>query len=216
MRRAAGCPSSRTPTRWRSSPLGRDGEHAAAVRRPVRGPHVARELRELRRLAAESGSTHGCSRLMDEHLFVQVARLERAARRHRCESGGGASKVFGEALGRLYGEKYGLEVVCVRIGSFAERPRRVRQLSTWLSPRGCLALFRCCIDAPVVGFTVVYGVSANSRSWLRDDSAASLGYRPKDSAEEFSAQFEEPPPAARSRPADRLQGGSYVEKDPGR
>jgi uronate dehydrogenase len=128
----------------------------------------------------------------------------------------GVSKVFGEALGRLYAEKYGLEVVCLRIGSFAERPKRPRHLSLWLSPRDCLQLVRCGLDAPAVGFTVVYGVSANTRSWWKDDAAASLGYHPQDNAEEFAAQIKERPTRAPSRPADRLQGGSFVEKHPGR
>jgi uronate dehydrogenase len=128
----------------------------------------------------------------------------------------GVSKVFGEALGRLYADKYGLEVVCLRIGSFAERPTTPRQLSTWLSPRDCVELVRRCLDAPAVGFTVVYGVSANTRSWWKDDAAASLGYRAQDNAEEFAAHVEEPPPGAPSRLADRLQGGSFVENDPNR
>jgi uronate dehydrogenase len=128
----------------------------------------------------------------------------------------GVSKVFGEALGRLYADKYGLEVACLRIGSFAERPTRPRHLSTWLSPRDCLQLVRCCLDAPALGFTVVYGVSANNRSWWKDDAAASLGYRPQDNAEEFAAQLEQPEPEAATRLADRLQGGSFVEGDPSR
>ena len=129
----------------------------------------------------------------------------------------GVSKAFGEALGRLYAEKYGLEVVCLRIGSFAERPATPRQLSTWLSPRDCIQLVRCSLEAPAVGFTVVYGVSANARSWWKDDAAASLGYQPQDNAEEFAGQVEEPPPpGAPSRLADRLQGGSFVEIDPSR
>jgi uronate dehydrogenase len=126
----------------------------------------------------------------------------------------GVSKAFGEALGRLYADKYGLEVVCLRIGSFAERPTTPRQLSIWLSPRDCVQLVRCCLDGPAVDFAVVYGVSANTRSWWKDDAAARLGYRPQDNAEEFAAQIEEPSPGAPSRLADRLQGGSFVEADP--
>jgi uronate dehydrogenase len=126
------------------------------------------------------------------------------------------SKVFGEALGRLYAEKYGLQVVCLRIGSFSERPTRPRQLSIWLSPRDCLQLVRCCLDAPAVGFTVVYGVSANSRSWWKDEAAATLGYRPQDDAEAFAGQLEEAEVEAATRRGDRLQGGSFVERDPSR
>jgi len=123
----------------------------------------------------------------------------------------GVSKAFGEVLGRLYADKYGLEVVCLRLGSFAERPTTLRQLSIWLSPRDCTQLVRCCLDAPAVRFKVVYGVSANTRNWWKDDAAGTLGYRPQDNAEEFAAQVEEPPPGASPRLADRLQGGSFVE-----
>jgi len=127
----------------------------------------------------------------------------------------GVSKVFGEALGRLYADKYGLEVVCLRIGSFGERPTRPRQLSTWLSPRDCVQLVRCSLDAPAVGFTVVYGVSANSGRWWTDEAAARLGYRPEDDAEAFAGQIDGPE-AAPTGLADRLQGGSFVERDPSR
>ncbi len=126
----------------------------------------------------------------------------------------GVSKAFGEALGRLYVDKYGLEVVCLRIGTFAERPTRPRHLSTWLSPRDCVRLVRCSLEAPDVGFTVVYGVSANTRRWWTDDAAERLGYRPEDDAEVFAAHVEEPPDADPPRRADLLQGGSFVEDDP--
>ena len=36
----------------------------------------------------------------------------------------GATKVFGEAVGRLYADKWGMEVVCLRIGAFGERRNR--------------------------------------------------------------------------------------------
>ena len=47
----------------------------------------------------------------------------------------GASKVWGEALGRLYVDKFGLEVVCLRIGSFQPRPRERRELADLAQPR---------------------------------------------------------------------------------
>src|SRR5262245_40008658 len=73
----------------------------------------------------------------------------------------GATKAFGEALGRLYADKFGLEVICVRIGSFEERPSESRHLTTWLSPGDAVRLFTACLDAPDVGYEVIYGVSAN-------------------------------------------------------
>ena len=39
-----------------------------------------------------------------------------------------------EGLGSLYADRYGLDVVCLRIGSAFPEPTTTRQLSTWLSP----------------------------------------------------------------------------------
>ena len=46
----------------------------------------------------------------------------------------GVSKVFGEALGSLYADKFGLEVVVLRIGAFAEEPPENEARPMWLSP----------------------------------------------------------------------------------
>jgi uronate dehydrogenase len=43
----------------------------------------------------------------------------------------GTSKVFGEALGHLYHDKWGIETVSMRIGGFRVAPEDERQLSTW-------------------------------------------------------------------------------------
>ena len=63
----------------------------------------------------------------------------------------GVSKAFGENLGRLYADKHGLEVVCVRIGTLADCPTAPRHLSTWLSPRDAVELFYRCLVAPRSG-----------------------------------------------------------------
>jgi uronate dehydrogenase len=66
----------------------------------------------------------------------------------------GVSKVFGEALGRLYADKYAMSVACLRIGSFRQTPEDRRQLTTWLSHDDGARLLRCCIDAPPFHFLV--------------------------------------------------------------
>ncbi|MEU5882157.1 NAD(P)-dependent oxidoreductase [Spirillospora sp. NPDC047279] len=43
----------------------------------------------------------------------------------------GVTKVAVEALARLYADKFGLEVVCLRIGSFEIEPSEPRHLATW-------------------------------------------------------------------------------------
>jgi uronate dehydrogenase len=126
----------------------------------------------------------------------------------------GASKVFGEALGRLYHDKFGIEVVALRIGSFRAEPDDRRQLSTWLSHRDGLELVVRAIETPDVGHLVVYGVSANARSyWRLGPEAQALGYAPVDDAERFAAQIDGAgdDTAADDADDDLRQGGVYVE-----
>lgn len=122
----------------------------------------------------------------------------------------GVTKAFGEALGRLYADKFGLEVVCLRIGSFLAEPTEARHLSTWLSPGDAVRLFRACLQAKDVGFTTTYGVSANTRSWWDiEDASERLGYVPQDDAERYAERVPAPGPAA------QLQGGLYTAVDYG-
>jgi uronate dehydrogenase len=120
----------------------------------------------------------------------------------------GVSKACGESLGHLYADKYGLQVVCVRIGTFAERPTTMRHLSTWLSPRDAVELFWRCLVAPDTGFTVVYGTSATGRGWWDPGPVERLGYRPMDDAEAWAAQVSSAEAEAESGKGP--QGGSYA------
>ncbi len=102
----------------------------------------------------------------------------------------GVSKASGEALAALYHYRYGLDAICLRILSCAERPKGVRELSTWLSPDDTGRLFEACLTTPRPGFRVAYGVSANTRGgWVSLDEARSLGYEPLDDAEPFAAEI---------------------------
>ena len=123
----------------------------------------------------------------------------------------GFSKVFGEALGRLYADKHGLAVACLRIGSFRERPQNARELRTWISHRDTVQLVRRCIDAPPFHFIGVYGVSANTRNEWKDESAPLIGYRPEDNAEAFAKELESKTEAA--GPASDFHGGQYCAQE---
>ena len=109
----------------------------------------------------------------------------------RPDSRYGVSKVFGEALGRLYADKYGLSVACLRIGTFRtpDRPVEARQLLTWISHRDMVQLVRRCIDHPNYHFVTVYGVSNNLRSRWDNTNVKFLGYRPEDDSEIFAAEI---------------------------
>jgi uronate dehydrogenase len=100
----------------------------------------------------------------------------------------GLSKVYGEALGRLYADKYGLQVACLRIGSCFPKPTTVRQLSTWLSHGDAVRLVHACLAAPDLGYAVAYGISANTRGWWDLGPARALGYEPADDAEAYAQQ----------------------------
>src|SRR6516165_7813653 len=101
----------------------------------------------------------------------------------------GVSKVFGEAVGRLYADKYGLSVACLRIGTFRnpDRPAEARQLLTWISHRDMVHLVRRCIDYPNYHFVIIYGVSNNLRSRWDNSNVKFLGYRPQE--DPIAAQF---------------------------
>jgi uronate dehydrogenase len=104
----------------------------------------------------------------------------------------GVSKVTGEALGSLYHDRYGMDVVCLRIGTCTPRPPTERSLATWLSPDDCARLVEAALSAPSPGFRIVWGVSANTRGRFSLAEARALGYEPRDDAEAFA---DEVPPA---------------------
>jgi uronate dehydrogenase len=126
----------------------------------------------------------------------------------------GVSKVAMEALGSLYVDRYGLDVVCLRIGSAFAEPTTTRQLSTWLSPADTVSLVDAALRAPSPGFAVVWGVSANTRRWWDLGAARALGYEPADDAEVYAeALIEvhgEPDP---TDPVHARVGGEYTLHD---
>src|SRR5215472_5214598 len=101
----------------------------------------------------------------------------------------GVSKATGEALASLYHHRYGMDTICIRILTCAERPRNVRALSTWLSPDDAGRMFEACLTADRPGFRVIYGVSRNTRgSWASQREAEALGFVARDDAEAFAAE----------------------------
>jgi uronate dehydrogenase len=121
----------------------------------------------------------------------------------------GASKLYGEGLAALYWQRYGIESVCLRIGSATPEPSDARALATWLSLRDLAQLVRCALTAPDVACTIAYGCSANTRRWWQDDATwARLGYAPQDNAEAWAAQLRDR--LLPEGPQRNLQGGSFL------
>jgi uronate dehydrogenase len=128
----------------------------------------------------------------------------------RPDSRYGVSKVFGEALGALYADKYGLRVLTIRIGNVNDKPIDVRRLSIWILPEDLVQLIRIGLEHPDLHYEVVYGVSDNVRGWWDNETAYRLGYRPTGQSERWStdalaAQAKLPPDPV----GDRLQGGTF-------
>ena len=98
----------------------------------------------------------------------------------------GVAKVAAEALGQLYADRFGLEVVSLRIGTCRSEPRNRRELATWLSPGDAARLLSAALSGEVRGHVIAYGVSANTQAWWDLSTARALGYEPQDDAETFA------------------------------
>jgi nucleoside-diphosphate-sugar epimerase len=99
----------------------------------------------------------------------------------------GVDKAFGEAAARYYADAFGLQVICLRIGSVlaGDRPTRPRHYSTLLTHRDLVTLVACALEAPSdLRYGIYYGVSANTwRFWDLAPARDDIGYEPQDDAE---------------------------------
>jgi uronate dehydrogenase len=163
----------------------------------------------------EAARAHGVKRILfatSNHAVGFYRRDETIDHRvyPRPDSRYGVSKVFGEAMGSLYADKYGLEVFNMRIGNVNPRPIDKRRLSIWISPRDLAQLVAIGIEHPDIKFEIVYGVSGNQRSWYDNSNAERLGYKPQDDSEGQAAEvLKNEKPGADPR-TEMYQGGTFV------
>jgi len=132
----------------------------------------------------------------------------------RPDSRYGVSKAYGEALGALYADKYGLRVLAIRIGNVADRPVDLRRMSIWISPEDLVQLVRIGLEHPDLHFEVVYGASDNARGWWDNETAFRLGYRPGGRSEDhrdgaLAAQAKLAPDPL----GDLFQGGAFCSDE---
>jgi uronate dehydrogenase len=129
----------------------------------------------------------------------------------RPDSRYGLTKAFGEQAGALFADKYGLRVLCIRIGYADEKPVDRRRLSIWVSWRDLAQLVQIGLTHPSLRYAVVYGVSNNERSFFDNDAAHRLGYRPADRAEDHAAEvLASVPPEDESKVGTHVIGGHFA------
>lgn len=138
----------------------------------------------------------------EEHLEVTT--------RPRPDTFYGVGKVAAEALLSLYADRYDLDAIACRIGSFLDRPTTRRHLSTWLSPADGVRMLQAALEAPPPGFAVCYGISANTRAWWSLEPGRALGYHPEDDAERFAAEITRTPPGPDDDAESAYVGGPFA------
>ncbi len=191
-----------------------DAVHPADVRRAVAAQpldavvHLAGVPDEADLPAALESHVHTTGALLDAMVESGVTRIVYASSNHavgrtphqegaplgvdvrpRPDTFYGVGKVAAEALLSLYADRYAIDAVSCRIGSFLPRPERRRHLATWLSHEDCVRMVEAALTAPSPGFAVLYGISANTRGWWDLGPGRALGYEPRDDAEAYAADI---------------------------
>lgn len=102
----------------------------------------------------------------------------------------GVSKATGELLTDMYARRFGIEVVCARLGWFPRNPEEAEKLPTvsfgkriFLSHADALRFFVCALEAPELSQATVFVVSKNDGDPAFDlePGRRLLGYEPVDS-----------------------------------
>ena len=168
----------------------------------------------------EAARKHGARRIVfasSNHVtgFYRQSETINASHPPRPDGLYGLSKAFGEDLSRFYFDRYGIETACVRIGSSFPEPRDRRMLASWLSFDDLHRLITACLTTPVLGHSIVFGMSNNAVTWYDNSQARHIGYVPQDSSDVFrEAVYARTPAPDLSDPAVQFQGGAFVRMGP--
>lgn len=168
----------------------------------------------------EAARRHGVKRVIfasSNHVvgFYRQGETITADHPPRPDSFYGVSKAFGEDLSRFYFDRWGIETACVRIGSSFPEPKDRRMLATWLSYDDLHRLVSACLSTPVLGHSIVFGMSNNAVTWWDNSRARHVGFVPADTSDVFrDAVFARTPTPDLSDPAALYQGGAFVRADP--
>ena len=168
----------------------------------------------------EAARKHGVKRVVfasSNHVtgFYKQSDTIHADHPARPDSYYGVSKAFGEDFSRFYFDRYGIETACVRIGSSFPEPKDRRMLATWLSYDDLHRLITACLSTPVLGHSIIFGMSNNAVTWWDNSRARHVGYVPQDSSDVFrEAVYARTPAPDLNDPVALYQGGAFVKAGP--
>ena len=164
----------------------------------------------------EAARKHGVRRIVfasSNHVTGYYRQSETITPEHppRPDSLYGVSKAFGEDLSRMYFDRYGIETACVRIGSSFPEPKDRRMLASWLSYDDLHRLIVACLSTPVLGHTIMFGMSDNAVRWYDNSSVRHVGFVPQDSSDVFKeAVYARTPEPDVTDPTVQYQGGGFL------
>ncbi len=102
------------------------------------------------------------------------------------------TKVFGEALARYYADRFGMSMICIRIGWFQPYESELLRkhpamLAMWCSPKDLTQLIVKSIKSDVK-FAIFIAISNNpKRFWDISNAQQLVGYEPKDNPADYFA-----------------------------
>lgn len=168
----------------------------------------------------EAARKHGVKRIIfasSNHVtgYYKQSETINAAHPPRPDGLYGVSKAFGEDLSRFYFDRYGIETACIRIGSSFPEPKDRRMLASWLSYDDLHRLITACLTTPVLGHSIIFGMSNNAVTWWDNAHAKHIGFTAKDSSDVFrDAVYARTPVPDLDDPAVQFQGGGFVKLGP--
>jgi nucleoside-diphosphate-sugar epimerase len=98
-------------------------------------------------------------------------------------------KLFGEACGRWFADRYGMSVLCIRLGAVldTDQPKLIRHFPGYLSQADAVQIIDKCLSAPMsLKYGLFDAISENKYRWRDTDPAKEiLGWQPAGSADIF-------------------------------
>jgi uronate dehydrogenase len=123
----------------------------------------------------------------------------------------GVSKAFGEVLAGYFCNKYGLNILAIRIGSVTNEISDERRTHMWCSPKDLTSLIKKGLNTEDFGYKMIYGVSNCFKAFFDNHNSLEFGYVPED----YSLDFLKEPSICHglpdsSKPENRFVGGHFA------